>query len=135
MATAGNPGRLNARPQGVKVLLADDDPHVRSAVRLLLEDEPGISMVPDCATADGLLERVASSRPDVVLVDWDLPGLRSGGVLPRLRAGTPSCRVVALSGRPEHRDEALRMGAVSFVSKGDAPDSLLRALRALRSVR
>jgi len=92
-------------------------------------------MVPDCATADGLVERVVFSRPDVVLIDWDLPGLRSGGVLPRLRAGAPSCRVVALSGRPEQRDEALRLGAVSFVSKCDAPESLLRALRALRSVR
>lgn len=89
-------------------------------------------MVPDCPTADGLVERVARCRPDVVLVDWDLPGLRSGGVVHRLRAGTPCCRVVALSGRPEQRDEALRAGAVSFVSKGDAPESLLGVLRALR---
>jgi DNA-binding NarL/FixJ family response regulator len=135
VATAGSARKLNVRPQGVKVLLADDDPHVRSAVRLLLEDEPGISMVPDCATADGLVEQVASSRPDVVLVDWDLPGLRSGGVLPRLRAGAPSLRLVALSGRPEQRNEALRAGAVSFVSKVDAPESLLRVLRSLRGVK
>lgn len=115
----------------MNVLIADDDPHVRSAVRLLLEDEPGISIVADCATADGLVERAVGSESDVVLVDWDLPGLRGGAELRRLSSDAPGCRVVALSGRPEQRDEALRSGAVSFVCKGDAPDSLLTVLRRL----
>jgi DNA-binding NarL/FixJ family response regulator len=115
----------------VNVLIADDDPHVRSAVRLLLEDEPGISIVADCATADGLAERIVCSESDVALVDWDLPGLR-GAELRRLWSDAPRCRVVALSGRPEQREEALRSGAISFVCKGDAPDSLLAVLRRLR---
>ena len=116
----------------MRVLIADDDPHVRSAVRLLLRDEPGISGVADWASVDGLVEQVVGSRSDVVLVDWDLPGLRNGAVLRRLWSDAPGCRVVALSGRPEQRDEALRSGAVSFVCKGDAPDSLLTVLRRLR---
>jgi DNA-binding NarL/FixJ family response regulator len=116
----------------VNVLIADDDPHARSAVRLLLDDEPGMSIVAECASADGLGERVVSSGSDVVLVDWDLPGLRTGVELRRLWTGAPRCRIVALSGRPEQREEALRSGAVSFVCKGDPPDTLLRVLRALR---
>jgi DNA-binding NarL/FixJ family response regulator len=116
----------------VNVLLADDDPHVRSAVRLLLAEEPGIAIVADCATADGLVERAVCSESDLVLIDWDLPGWRTGAELRRLRASAPGCRVVALSGRPEQRDEALRAGAVSFVCKGDAPERLLAVLRALR---
>jgi two-component system response regulator DesR len=116
----------------VNVLIADDDPHVRSAVRLLLEDEPGIAIVADCATIDSLVERAVCSESDVVLVDWDLPGLRGGAELRRLSSHAPGCRVVALSGRPEQRDEALRSGAISFVCKGDAPDSLLTVLRRLR---
>jgi DNA-binding NarL/FixJ family response regulator len=116
----------------VNVLIADDDPHVRSAVRLLLEDEPGISIVAEWATVDGLVEQVVGSESDVILVDWDLPGLRNGIALRRLSSDAPGCRVVALSGRPEQRDEALRSGAVSFVCKGDAPDSLLAVLRRLR---
>ena len=117
----------------MNVLIADDDPHVRSAVRLLLEDEPGISIVADCATAEGLVERVVCSGSDIVLIDWDLPGLHGGAELRRLSNDAPGCRVVALSGRPEQRDEALRSGAVSFVCKGDASDSLLSVLRRLRA--
>jgi DNA-binding NarL/FixJ family response regulator len=116
----------------VNVLIADDDPHVRSAVRLLLDDEPGMSIVADCVSVDGLAERAVHSRSDVVLSDWDLPGLRTGAELRRLWADAPRCRIVALSGRPEQRDEALRSGAASFVSKGDPPDTLLRVLRSLR---
>lgn len=129
MATPGQSAQLTGH--GVKVLLADDDPHVRSAVRLLLQDEPGIAILEDCTNAECLIERTLRSSPDVLLVDWDLPGLRRS-VLDQLRSGTPACRVVALSGRPEHRAEALRAGAVGFVSKVDAPESLLTVLRGLQ---
>jgi DNA-binding NarL/FixJ family response regulator len=115
----------------VRVLLADDDPNVRSAVRLLLEDESAISLVAECTTADHLREYVEGSGSDVVLIDWDLPGLSPCGELQRLRTEGPDCQIVAMSGRPEHRDAALRAGAVSFVCKGDAPESLLKVLRAL----
>jgi len=116
----------------VRILLADDDPHVCSAIRLLLEDEPGVYVAADCATVDRLLERVICSRSDVVLVDWDLVSLRTDTELQRLRSTAPACRIVALSGRPEQRAEALRAGAVSLVCKGDPAEGLLGVLRSLR---
>ena len=112
------------------MLLADDDPHVQSAVRLLLEEEAGICVVGECDTAESLLERVLCSRSNAVLIDWDLPGLEPRRELRRLRVGAPSCRVVVLCGRPEERDNALRAGAQSFVWKGDDPETLLGTLRA-----
>jgi DNA-binding NarL/FixJ family response regulator len=117
----------------VRVLLADDDSHVRSALRLLLDQEPGVSIVGDCAAAESLVDLVECTRPTVVLLDWDLPGLRTSGELDRLRAAYPACQLVALSGRPEQRNEALRAGVSRFVSKGDAPENLLEALRGLAS--
>lgn len=115
----------------MRVLLADDDLHVRSALRLLLENEPGISIAAECGTGAGLVEQVVCSGADVVLLDWDLPGLPSG-VLERLREVCPDCHIIALSGRPEHRGEALRAG-VEFASKGDAPEALLRILRSFEA--
>jgi len=64
----------------------------------------------------------------VVLLDWELPGLRSNGLLSKLRT---LVRTIALSGRPEQRSEALRCGVNAFVCKGDAPETLLDAVRAL----
>jgi DNA-binding NarL/FixJ family response regulator len=114
----------------VKVLLADDDPHVRSALRLLLENEPGVAIVGEWTASDGLIDEVVRTQASVVLLDWGLPGLALIGV-ERLQHACPGCRLLALSGRPEQRDDALRAGVAGFVCKGDAPESLLAAVRAL----
>ena len=119
----------------VRILLADDDPKVCSALRLLLENEPGISIAGECATADELVEQVARTRADIVLLDWGLPELRANGAVRQLRASHPECQVVALSGRPEDREDAQRAGVVRFVCKGDPPESLLAVVRELRESR
>lgn len=111
----------------MRLVLADDDAHVRSAIHLLLAEEPGVQVVADCATSAGLVQAVTAHQPDVALVDWDLPGLPVGEI-------SSMCLVVAMSGRPDHRQAALRAGAAGFVCKGDAPDALLAVLRELVGV-
>lgn len=118
----------------MNVLLADDDSNVRSALRLLLENECGIAIVGDCAAADELVERVSSTGAAVVVLDWDMPGLHPA-VLSQLKARHPVCQLLALSVRPEQRLEALAAGVVTFVCKGDAPETLMRALHGLRAGR
>jgi DNA-binding NarL/FixJ family response regulator len=113
----------------VRVLVADDDMHVRSALRLLLEQEPDVQVVGESAAAEDLLTQLASSCAGVLLVDWDLPGLHTDGLVTKLRAAVPMLRLIALSGRPEQRIDALRAGMDAFVCKGDAPETLLEALR------
>jgi DNA-binding NarL/FixJ family response regulator len=114
------------------VLLADDDPKVRSALRLLLENEPDIAIVGECLTAEGLVDQVRSTQAGVVLLDWDLPGLQSSGVIDRLRTAHPDLCVLALSGRPEQRPEVVQAGIECFVCKGDPPESLFAALSVAR---
>ncbi len=116
----------------MRVLVADDDVHVRSALRLLLEQEADVQVVGESDAVDGLMTQVAASQAGVVLLDWELPGLRSNGLVSQLRSATPKLRLVALSGRPEQRTDALRSGMDAFVCKGDAPEELLDTLRALR---
>ena len=112
----------------MRVLLADDQAKVRSALRLLLEQEPDVDIVAEAVEADDLLIQVKENCPDLVLLDWGLPGPPSKALLPALHALCPHLKVVVLSGRPEARQAALDAGADAFVSKIDPPERLLVAL-------
>ena len=117
----------------MRVLLADDQPALRSAVRLLLEQEPGVTIVAEVADSDALLVHTAQVHPDLVLLDWELPGLGTvqvaRAVLDALYASAPNLHVIVFSGRPEAGRHALAAGASTFVSKADPPEHLLAALR------
>jgi len=114
----------------MRVLLADDRPKTRFALRLLLERQPGIQVVGEAADAEELLVRAKAACPDVVLLDWELPNLApDGGSLSALRGVCSPIVVIALSGRPEARMRALAAGADAFVSKADPPERLLAAVR------
>lgn len=122
----------------MRVFLADDQAKVRSALRLLLEQEPGLRVVGEAAEAEELLVQVQATRPDLMLLDWELPGLalahsiRSGKqLLSVLHRYCPNLRVIALSGQLEARRAALAAGADAFVSKGDPPERLLATLRSM----
>jgi DNA-binding NarL/FixJ family response regulator len=111
------------------VLLADDQPKVRSALRLLLEHEPEIDVVGEAVDATGLLDWARVANPDLVLLDWELPGFEQA-LLGELRELCPTVNVIALSGQPEARQAALSAGADGFVSKGDPAEHLLAAISA-----
>jgi DNA-binding NarL/FixJ family response regulator len=114
----------------VRVLLADDQAKVRSALELLLKQEPDMEVIGEVAEAEGLLTQVRGVRPDLVLLDWELPGLFNGNLISAMRFLCAETKVIALSGRPEVRQAAIDAGADAFVSKGDPPERLLAALHA-----
>ena len=114
------------------VLLADDQAEVRSALRFLLEQEPGMRVVGEAAEAEALLCQEEATQAELVLLDWELPGACAANLVSALRSRCPHTIVIALSGRPEARREALDAGADAFVSKGEPPEHLLAALYAFR---
>jgi len=113
----------------MRVLLADDQSSVRSALRLLLEQEMGLHELDEATDVSSLLSQVETSCPDLVLLDWELPGSRNTELLPSLRTKCPQLFVIVLSGHPEARQAALSAGADAFVGKGDPPKVLLATLR------
>jgi DNA-binding NarL/FixJ family response regulator len=115
----------------MRILLADDQSRVRSALQMILKEEPGMRVVGEVAEAKGLLVQLQVTQPDLVLLDWELPGLAAIGSLPALRMLCPQVAVIALSGRPEVYQEALSAGVDAFVSKMDPPERLLATLRAI----
>jgi len=120
----------------MRVLLADDQANVRSALRLLLAQEPDLDIVGEATETEGLLAQAEATCPDLVLLDWELPGMEAADrsmdagqrLLLALRASHPGLKVIALSVYPEARQPALAAGADAFVSKGDPPDRLLAAV-------
>jgi DNA-binding NarL/FixJ family response regulator len=113
----------------MKILLADDNPEVRSALRLLLEQEPVFAMVTEVANIQGLLTYLQKDCSMVVLVDWELPGLQRSDFLLMVRSRCPEMKVVALSSKFEARQQALAARVDAFISKAEPPEKILSTLR------
>jgi DNA-binding NarL/FixJ family response regulator len=112
----------------MRILLADDQNKVRFALRVLLEQQPEMEVVGEVADGQRLLACVEATSPDIVLVDWKLPGLAGGQLLASLHGAAPDLSVIVLSPRLEARRPALEAGASAFVCKCDAPEQLLAAI-------
>jgi DNA-binding NarL/FixJ family response regulator len=112
----------------MRILVADRQPRVRFALRVLLEQQPGFEVVGVAADIQELLVQAGRTSPDLVLLGWELPGLAAVDSLLALRQIRSDLMVIALSGRPEARQMALDAGANAFVSKSDPPERLLDAI-------
>jgi SARP family transcriptional regulator, regulator of embCAB operon len=120
----------------MRVLIVDDVPAVREALRLLLDDEPGVTVVGEAGDGDQALRLADSLRPDVVVIDLDLPHL-AGLVATRALAAWPNPpRIVAMNvygADAAVRRLALEAGAATYVEKGASLEEVVAALRAALS--
>jgi len=112
----------------MRTVLADGQPTVRDALRVLVTQGLGMNVVDEAGTLQALQRQVRAQRPDLAIVDWDMLS-RSASVLASLRACSPGLRIVVIGLRPEMRPAALAAGADEFVSKVDAPDVVVRVLQ------
>jgi DNA-binding NarL/FixJ family response regulator len=115
----------------MRIMLADDHPQVRSALRLALEQDPDLTVVAEAGSAHTVRALLPPAHIDLLLLDWGLPGLISERLIPWIRRQNAGVRILALSGRPEAEAEALAAGVDAFVSKGDPPERLFSAVRDL----
>ncbi len=124
----------------MKILLADGRPGLLSAVRLLLEqDSQSWEITGEAANVQELDRLLLQTQPDLLLVDWELPGFPLKPLpitrhpmqfqIFRLHEEYPALHIVIMSGKPEARLEALQYGASGFISKGDPPEVVLETLQ------
>jgi two-component system, NarL family, response regulator NreC len=121
-----------AAPEGViTIVLADDHELVRAGLRLLLEAEADFTVVAEAGDVAAAERRVAAHRPDVLVLDVNMPGGSSIPVIARIRQGAPATRIVMLTMQndPELAREALRAGASGYVLKEAARGELIQAIR------
>jgi DNA-binding NarL/FixJ family response regulator len=112
----------------MRILLADGRPKVRFALRALLTRQTAPHVLHEATDAQDLLTLAEVSCPDLILLDWELPGLAPIELIPALRRACPKAAVIALSGKVSARREALAAGVDAFVSKGDPPEKLLSTI-------
>jgi two-component system, NarL family, response regulator DesR len=115
----------------IRVLLAEDQAMIRGAIAALLSRETDIEVVAEVARGDTVVETALVARPDVALLDIEMPGGGGLTAAQALRTALPSCRVVILTtfGRSGYRRRAMESGAVGFLLKDEPAKALAVALR------
>jgi two-component system response regulator DesR len=115
----------------IRVLLAEDQGMVRGALASLLSLEPDITVVAQVERGDEVLDAVRSTRPDIALLDIEMPGEDGLTAAARLQREEPRCRVLVLTtfGRPGYLRRAMEAGAAGFLLKDAPADQLASAVR------
>ncbi|PSM41505.1 DNA-binding response regulator [Streptomyces dioscori] len=117
--------------KSIRVLLAEDQGMMRGALALLLGLEADIEVVAQVGTGDAIVGAALESRPDVALLDIELPGISGLDAAALLREETPDCRVLILTtfGRPGYLRRAMEAGAAGFLVKDGPVEELAQAIR------
>jgi two-component system response regulator DesR len=115
----------------IRVLLADDQSLVRGALAALLSLEPDLEVVAEVGRGDEVVAAARESKPDVALLDVEMPGLDGIAAAAALRSEVPWVKVAILTtfGRPGYLRRAMEAGALGFVVKDAPADELAEAVR------
>jgi two-component system response regulator DesR len=115
----------------IKVLLAEDQGMMRGALALLLGLEPDIEVVAEVGTGDQVVPAALAHRPDIALLDIEMPGRSGLEAAVELRTVRPECRVLFLTtfGRPGYLRRAMEAGASGFLVKDGPVQELAAAIR------
>lgn len=114
----------------IRLVLADDHSVLRKALVSALETQPEFHVVGEAGDGDEALEQTLALRPDVLVLDLNMPGKTGLDVLPIIRAQAPEVRVLVLTGREEsgYIIRALRAGANGYILKSADENELIDAL-------
>lgn len=117
------------------MILVEDHALVRAAVRQALDAAEDLHVVGEASDAEEALRMIPAMRPDVAIVDIDLPGMRGTELVRELAPRFPAMWLVMLTVSRSERDlvDAIRSGARGYLHKDLSPDALVRAIRDIRT--
>jgi DNA-binding NarL/FixJ family response regulator len=115
----------------IAVAIADDQPLVRSGLRMIVEGEPDLRVVAEAADGDQAVELVAADPPDVLLLDVQMPGLDGIAAMERIAVAEAPTRVLMLTtfDLDEYVYRAMRAGASGFLLKDMSGEDIVAAIR------
>ncbi|HEX2173230.1 MAG TPA: response regulator transcription factor [Dehalococcoidia bacterium] len=119
----------------IRVAVVDDHPVVREGIVAVLEDEPDFEVVGTAGSAAEAIALIDRVRPDVVLLDLELPDRDGAAVIPDLIAAVPSVRVLVFTAydTDERVLGAIRAGARGYLLKGAGADEIARGIRVVHA--
>ena len=118
----------------MRIVVADDQAAVRSALMLLLEHDDLFQVVGEADCADSLLRLAVQIEADLLLLDWELPGLACEVVNAVVEEKRPFSHIIAMSSHPEAENAARSAGIHHFLSKSEPPDRVREIISQLRFV-
>lgn len=129
MSAARSPMRPGEPP--IRVLLVDDHAVVRGGLQALLDREPGVEVVGEAEDGEQAVRAADRLRPDVILMDLEMPGIGGIEATRRIAEAHPNTKVVVLTSHASEEDvfPALKAGAIGYLLKHSAPEHLLQAIR------
>ena len=115
----------------IRVLLVDDHVVVRKGLRALLDREDGIEVAGEAEDGETAVRSVERLRPDVILMDLEMPGMGGVSATARIVEKFPESRVVVLTSHTSEEDvfPALKAGALGYLLKHSGPEDVLQAIR------
>jgi len=117
----------------IRVLVVDDHPVVREGLISVLEDQPDLQIIGAAGSAEEALSLVRRLRPDVVLLDLELPGMGGLAAIPYLLAGSAPPRVLVFTAydTDDRVRGALEAGAAGYLLKGVSGEEIARSVRSV----
>lgn len=117
----------------VRILIADDHPIVRQGLRTVIEEDPRLTIVAEVSDGETALAQIERLRPDVAVLDIDMPWLDGFGVARAIEARGPPVAIIFLTVHREERffNEALRLGIKGYVLKDSAATDIVSSLHAV----
>ena len=114
----------------LRVMIADDHTIFRGALRMVLEADAETDVVAEAADGEEAVQLAATTQPDVVCMDINMPRMNGIEATRQLLAAQPGVKVIGLSAYTDLHfvQEMVDAGAVGFVTKGEAGDSLMFAI-------
>jgi two-component system, NarL family, nitrate/nitrite response regulator NarL len=124
------PADMAKAKQAIRVMMADDHVIFRQGVRMLLEGEDDISIVGEASNGNECVAMMPKLRPDIILLDLNMPGKDGFAVLEEVNFDSLSTRVIVLTAAEDDRDavRAMRLGARGIVLKQSASDLLVKSI-------
>ena len=117
----------------MRIFLAESDPELRVGLQFLINQQPGYQVIGIADTGNRLKKQIKASKPEILLLDWYLPGKSMNMLIREIKALDLPLDIIAMSIYPEDKTKALASGVDHFITKESHPTEIMVLLRKMRS--